>query len=227
MVARLARPAEKGLGQPGREPAGGRGGPVEAEAPDPAATSRRWARPHRPWGLRCGRLDRTGAGVARPTGAPGAARSSRRGTLRVSVPPDAGRILTAVLLSFLAAHPHVQLEVEGAARHVDLVAEGFDVAIRGGPIEDESLVVRRILTTRVGLFASRAYLDAHGTPTALEELAGHACILLPRPHPPPPPGPRLRRPRGRRAPGPRPLPGTAPRRRPGRTPRPPLTRFGR
>ncbi|MCB9671415.1 MAG: LysR family transcriptional regulator [Alphaproteobacteria bacterium] len=101
-----------------------------------------------------------------------------RGLLRVSVPPEVAETLQDVLLGFLDLYPEVDLEVEASARFVDLVAEGFDVALRGGRLTDDRLVARRLRTTRAMAYAAPAYLEAHGEPRTADDLAHHACIRM-------------------------------------------------
>lgn len=100
-----------------------------------------------------------------------------RGTIRVTAPVDLGQMLLAdVIAGFMAKYPQVRFEVSLTARVVDLVAEGFDLAIRASPLHDSSLVVRKLGTAELGLFASRAYLKVHGTPSRVADLAGHAFV---------------------------------------------------
>jgi DNA-binding transcriptional LysR family regulator len=63
------------------------------------------------------------------------------------------------------------------ARYVDLVKEGFDLAVRAGTLTDSSLLARKVVDTELGLFAAPAYLDAAGRPRRLAQLAEHECVL--------------------------------------------------
>ncbi|HZI10240.1 MAG TPA: LysR family transcriptional regulator [Myxococcus sp.] len=102
-----------------------------------------------------------------------------RGTLRVTAPVDAGvDYLGELVARFVQRHPEVRVEVELTNRTVDLVAEGFDIAIRGGPLKGSSLVARRLLGTAITLFASPAYLARRGTPRTPGELATHETVLF-------------------------------------------------
>lgn len=109
--------------------------------------------------------------VARTDGVP-------RGLLRVSVPGELRGRLGDILIDFLERYPEVQLEVAAASRYVDLVAEGFDVALRAGSLAESSLVARKLVSTTLDAWASPAYLEAHGRPASLEDLASHACIRI-------------------------------------------------
>lgn len=101
-----------------------------------------------------------------------------RGLLRVSVPPGGGGMFLAeVARGFLAAHPEVELELLATSRHVDLIAEGFDVAVRAGDVRDPRLVARRLAQTRLLAVAAPAYLARRGTPCSPSELADHSLLL--------------------------------------------------
>lgn len=101
-----------------------------------------------------------------------------RGLLRLSAPMSFGTMhLGPVMPAFLARHPHVSLELELNDRMVDLVAEGYDMAIRIGVLADSSLVARRIAPMRQITCASAGYLHEHGVPSSPGELSGHACLL--------------------------------------------------
>ncbi len=101
-----------------------------------------------------------------------------RGLVRVTAPVDLEGALAALTARFLRQHPAVRVEISLTARVVDLVREGFDLALRAGFLADSSLVSRRLGDTDLGLFASPAYLDAAGRPRRPADLAGHACVLF-------------------------------------------------
>lgn len=100
-----------------------------------------------------------------------------RGIVRVTAPVDLAGDLAAVAQAFLREHPEVRIETSLTARYVDLVKEGFDLAVRAGTLVDSSLLARKVRDTEVGLFASPAYLAEAGRPRRLADLASHACIL--------------------------------------------------
>jgi len=100
------------------------------------------------------------------------------GPIRFTAAGDSTGMLAGLFGEFLARHPKVQLDVVLTPRRVDLVAEGFDLALRGGRLIDSSLVARRLGRFNLGLFASRAYVRKAGRPTRLADLARHRCILL-------------------------------------------------
>jgi DNA-binding transcriptional LysR family regulator len=96
-----------------------------------------------------------------------------RGLLRVTAPLDFGvEVIESLLPTFLARHPQISVELDLSNRVVDLVSEGFDLALRATTrsLPDSSLVGRPLLSIRMGLFASAAWLARHGTPTQIEDL---------------------------------------------------------
>jgi DNA-binding transcriptional LysR family regulator len=85
-----------------------------------------------------------------------------RGTIRLTAPVDVGQALVAgVVASFSAKYPQVRFELSLTSRIVDLVAEGFDLAVRASPLHDSSLVARKLGAADLGLFASPDYLAEH------------------------------------------------------------------
>jgi DNA-binding transcriptional LysR family regulator len=103
-----------------------------------------------------------------------------RGRLRVNVDPFFARLVLAPRVGkFLADHPELSLEIIGRDRLGDLIADGFDAAVRFGEPEPSSLVARRLIETRVLTCAAPAYLTKHGRPEHPRELvdARHECIL--------------------------------------------------
>lgn len=104
-------------------------------------------------------------------------RASPRGRLKIAAPLAFGqRCLSPVLPDFLRAYPEISLEFSFDDRTVDLVADGFDAAIRIGSMPDSSLLARQIAPVRLHLVAAPAYWHERGHPARPEELAMHACI---------------------------------------------------
>lgn len=102
-----------------------------------------------------------------------------KGPLRITAPVDFGQdYLPDICRGFRERYPDILLQVDLSNRIVDLIAEGFDLAIRGGRLPDSGLIARRLDRTDSWLFASRAYLDAHPAPRALADLTRHPCILF-------------------------------------------------
>lgn len=100
-----------------------------------------------------------------------------RGLLRLSMPPGGDALFGQMLAAFLAEHPQVRLEVHSTTRHVDLVAEGFDLAIRAGQTLHPSLVARKLADTHLLPVASPAYLARRGRPAEPADLAEHDCLV--------------------------------------------------
>ena len=100
-----------------------------------------------------------------------------RGLLRVTMPLNFG-FLAPLITGFMRRFPEVPIELVGTSRVVDLVEEGFDVAIRAGELSDSSLVARSLGTLKSYLVASPGYLRRHGMPKRPEDLAGLDCIVF-------------------------------------------------
>lgn len=99
------------------------------------------------------------------------------GTLRVSAPTSFGASVIAPLTAtFLQVWPAVRVELDLTNRMVDLVDEGFDLAIRIGEIHQEDLVARYLAPYRMVICAAPAYLARYGTPGRPEDLADHLCL---------------------------------------------------
>ncbi|WP_343583981.1 LysR family transcriptional regulator [Herbaspirillum sp.] len=104
------------------------------------------------------------------------------GRLRVSVPEAFGHLCVApVLLELTRRYPQLDIDLSFSDRYVDLIEEGFDIAVRIGPLQDSStLAARRLGTQHISIGASADYLSRHGTPGSLEELDGHTAIVQSR-----------------------------------------------
>lgn len=99
------------------------------------------------------------------------------GRLRLTAPVTFGTRHVAPMLATLAErHPRLEIDLSLSDRKVDLISEGFDVAIRLGTLADSSLVGRRIATVRSIVVASPDYLAEHGFPGRPEDLLQHQCI---------------------------------------------------
>ena len=103
-----------------------------------------------------------------------------RGRLRVSMPSDLARlVLSNAIARFAIEQPEVQLELDLSPRRVDLIAEGFDLALRVGPLNaDSQLAARRLTRLNTGLYASPAYLLTHGEPQLPEGLTSMHGLLI-------------------------------------------------
>ncbi|MBF9235056.1 LysR family transcriptional regulator [Microvirga alba] len=100
-----------------------------------------------------------------------------RGTLRLNVPLTFGfRQIVPALAEFSGQYPALTVDLGLADRYVDLIEEGWDLAIRIGRLKDSSLVARRIAPCRIAVCAAPSYLRAHGTPKTLDDLSAHNCL---------------------------------------------------
>lgn len=103
--------------------------------------------------------------------------SGARGLLRVSAPASfATGHLGRLLYDFQRAHPGVVVDLQLNDRKVDIVEEGFDVALRIGRLKSSSLVARRIAPIRLVICAAPEYLEEHGTPRRPEDLTEHRYL---------------------------------------------------
>lgn len=116
-------------------------------------------------------FDSLDASVRNASGAPA-------GRLRLTAPMSFGTTcLTPVLIDFANAFPQIQLDVSFSDRVVNLVDEGFDLAIRIGKPQDSTLIAHKICDARVVVVAAPSYLASRGLPGTPEDLAGHDCII--------------------------------------------------
>ena len=100
------------------------------------------------------------------------------GPIRFTAAADNTGYLVSLIGAFLAKYPRVRLDVVMTPRRVDLLTEGFDLALRGGPLIDSSLIVRRLGRTDHGLLAARSYLRQAGTPRRVSDLSKHKFVLF-------------------------------------------------
>jgi len=110
--------------------------------------------------------------------------SEPRGTLRLNLPLAFGlRQAVPAIADFAAQYPGLTIDVGLTDRFIDLLEEGWDLALRIGHLRDSSLVARRLAPIRTVLCASPAYLAARGTPRTLADLAAHDCLGYTLPSP--------------------------------------------
>jgi DNA-binding transcriptional LysR family regulator len=101
-----------------------------------------------------------------------------QGHLRVAAPTTFGELyLTQAVADYLQQQPGVTIELVLADRFVNIVDEGFDLAVRIGELADSSLVARRFGSTRIVAIASSAYLKQSGIPLFPHDLESHSCII--------------------------------------------------
>ena len=106
-----------------------------------------------------------------------AGRIEPRGALKVALPASFGnRHIAPLVPRFAERYPNVQLALSLSDRTVNIIEEGFDLAVRIAHLEDSSLAARRLAPNRRVVCASPAYLRHHGTPRTPQDLARHNCI---------------------------------------------------
>jgi DNA-binding transcriptional LysR family regulator len=111
----------------------------------------------------------------------GVRQHSPRGMVRINTAPGHGRLcITPLLPAFFRQYPDIAVEVSVSERHVDLVGEGLDLAVRHGRLVDSSLTARKLTDTEFVLAASPAYLARSGKPRRLADLDEHACVVFAR-----------------------------------------------
>lgn len=101
-----------------------------------------------------------------------------RGEVRVTCSIAMGeRFVAQIARDYAFAYPEVTVTIELTNRVVDLLAEGFDLAVRTGPVRDPALVATRIASRTMHLCAAPAYLAKRPLPVAIDDLAAHECLL--------------------------------------------------
>lgn len=124
------------------------------------------------------RVSRILADIAETEQSIGHLQGAPRGRLRINAPMSFGYLhLAPALPDFLDANPEVEVDLAMNDRLVDLIEEGFDVAVRIGRLSDSTLVARKLAPMRMVVCASPAYLAERGTPATPAELRGHDCLL--------------------------------------------------
>lgn len=99
------------------------------------------------------------------------------GRLRVSAPVFFGvTCLAPVIHEYARRFPAVSVDLVLDDRFVDLIDEGYDIAVRIGRLEDSSLVAKRVATTRLVVCGAPSYLDLRGRPRVPDDLAAHECL---------------------------------------------------
>ena len=101
-----------------------------------------------------------------------------KGTINLSAPVTYGeRHIIPLISDFLLRYPEVEIKVHLSNQRVDLVEEGFDLAIRLGNLDDSTLVAKKISSRQHFLCASPIYVQQHGVPQSISELKNHNCLL--------------------------------------------------
>ena len=105
-------------------------------------------------------------------------RGEPQGLLRLTCGVEFGLVaVSGWIADYLAAYPQVQVEADYSNHVVDIVHEGYDLAVRVGPLSDSSLAARRLGMLDYGLYASADYLRRHGRPAGPQELSAHPLVV--------------------------------------------------
>lgn len=100
-----------------------------------------------------------------------------RGKLRVDMPAALGRMLVMPRIAdFHSRYPDIELMLGFGDKPVDLIQDGVDCVVRIGPLQDSSMVARRVATYEAVTVASPAYLERHGVPKTIDELKDHVAV---------------------------------------------------
>lgn len=101
-----------------------------------------------------------------------------QGTLRISAPMSFGRLHVApVIPEFLATYPQIKVQMDLSDLSHDIVAGGYDIALKTGELRETSLVARKLAPLNSVLCASPAYIEHYGAPLSPDELTRHNCLL--------------------------------------------------
>ena len=100
-----------------------------------------------------------------------------RGQLKITAPTCFSRLhIAPYLADFVAKYPEIDLDFQITDNMIDIIRDGFDLAIRIGELEDSSLVAKKLAPETRLMCATPAYLKTHGAPQSLAELEGHNCL---------------------------------------------------
>lgn len=101
---------------------------------------------------------------------------SPKGVLRLNTSVGLADPVAPLIAAFMSRYPEVTIDLTITERMIDLIGDGFDLAIRAEPLPDSRLIARRLRTSRYMLVAAPAYLEARGTPQRPADLAAHNCL---------------------------------------------------
>ena len=103
-----------------------------------------------------------------------------KGLVRITAAGEyAERFVAPAVAKFVAKYPEVSVELDATMRVIDIIDEGFDIAIRMSALSDSSLIARRVEPRRIMVCASPSYFDEHGRPKTPEDLRTHNCLMFP------------------------------------------------
>uniref|UniRef100_A5WED8 Transcriptional regulator, LysR family n=1 Tax=Psychrobacter sp. (strain PRwf-1) TaxID=349106 RepID=A5WED8_PSYWF len=102
-----------------------------------------------------------------------------KGLIRITMPVvSANLLLSDAIADFCKKYPDISVELNITNRLVDLIEEGFDLAIRTAKLEDSSLIARRLIDSQWIICAAPKYLKQHGTPKTHDDLIHHECLMF-------------------------------------------------
>lgn len=105
--------------------------------------------------------------------------ASPRGVIRIAAPVAFGRLVIAShIAEFFSLYPEIKVDLVLSDKHVDMITDGIDLAIRAKTLEDSSLVARHLFNNPMMLLASPTYLARYGIPKQPEELKQHNCLIF-------------------------------------------------
>lgn len=104
--------------------------------------------------------------------------SRPRGVLRLNTSPGIPAVIAPFIAEYATLYPEVTIHLTATSRMLDLVVQGYDLAIWYAAVPDPSLIVRRLASYRVALCASPDYLAKHGRPQHPSDLAHHSCLIF-------------------------------------------------
>jgi len=116
------------------------------------------------------------AEIAEADEAVGELQSTPRGVLRLNIAQALQPVIGRTIAEYVARYPEASVDMTMTDRMVDLVEEGFDLAVRIPPVAAANLIVRRLTSFRLVLCGAPAYLARHGTPAVPSDLAAHNCL---------------------------------------------------
>ena len=100
------------------------------------------------------------------------------GHIRITTPVvSADLLLSPAIADFCKKYPEITVELKITNRIIDLVEEGFDLAIRTAELEDSSLIAKRLIDSQWVICATQNYLNQHGTPKTPKQLQNHECLI--------------------------------------------------
>jgi DNA-binding transcriptional LysR family regulator len=103
-----------------------------------------------------------------------------KGRVRITAAGEyAERYVAPAVAKFTSKYPEVSIDLEASMRVVDIVEEGFDIAIRMSALTDSSLIARKVEQRRIMVCANPSYLEEHGRPKTPEDLRTHNCLVFP------------------------------------------------